>query len=233
MAPPPLPCYCINLEERPEKWDAIQTAFRGSDIRPVRFPGIRASPGWKGCGASHVAVARAAAEAGLPWVLVLEDDCLPAADWGERWSTIVEELWETRERWDVFLGGPTYVQGPIDRVGRGTDLWEIEQGFALHFYIIQASAYTKASAWSADRDGPIDVYYSRAFRLVTSSQLLAVQRPEVSDIKGRKTDYSDMFEESQQELDTLIYAYHTRAATVSLLLVSALVAGGLWWRRRV
>ena len=107
VAAPSLHCFCINLDERPDKWAEVQAAFRDTGIIPERFPGVKHSVGWKGCGAAHVGVAAEAARRGLPWVLVIEDDCLPVADFVARWSAIKEELWASRAEWDIFLGGPT------------------------------------------------------------------------------------------------------------------------------
>ena len=45
-------CYCINLDDRPDKWAATEEAFQGSGLKIERFSGIRHAEGWKGCGAS-------------------------------------------------------------------------------------------------------------------------------------------------------------------------------------
>ena len=218
-------CYCINLDGRPEKWAATEAVFQGSGLKIERFSGIRHAEGWKGCGASHVAIAREAMRRGLPWVLVLEDDCLPATDFAERWPAVRAALWD-QDSWDIFLGGPTYVQGPIE--SKGPHLYEIERGFALHFYVLNAAAYEKAIAWNPDRHGPIDVYYSDQYRVVTTHPLLAVQRPSVSDIKGADRDYSDHFQESDEILQQLMYAFNTRDGTIALLVISAVILGTIW-----
>jgi hypothetical protein len=219
------------LDDRPDKWAAVQAAFEGTGVAPERFPGVRHEVGWKGCGAAHVAVAAEAQRRGLPWVLVLEDDCQPAADFAERWPAVQRRLWETRGEWDIFLGGPTYVQGPARRLGGPSPtLLEIDQGYALHFYVLQASAYSKMQAWEPDRNGPIDVYTSTTFRIVTAYPLLAGQRPSRSDIRKEDTDYSDHFEESGRALRRLLYGIDTRWGTVALLAASAAALVALWRR---
>jgi len=172
-----------------------------------------------------VAIAREAMRRGLPWVLVLEDDCQPAPEFTERWPVVRDALL-TQSSWDIFLGGPTYVQGPIKP--KGPHLYEIDRGFALHFYVLNAIAYEKAIAWNPDRHGPIDVYYSNQYRVVTTYPLLATQRPSLSDIKKEDRDYSDHFEESDQILRQLIYAFHTRDGTIALLLISGLLLAAIW-----
>jgi len=225
---PDLPCFCINLDERKEKWEATQEAFAGTGIVPQRFSAIKHTEGWRGCGASHVAVARKAMLAGLPWVLVIEDDCVPADDFAERWPAVRDALWEERDAWDMFLGGPTYVKGPAQFHGK--HLVEIESAFATHFYVLNVSAYTKAIAWNPDRHGPIDVYYSDQFRIVTTQPLLAYQRPSNSDIENKHVDYSKIFQDSESALEQLTYVLRTRSSSIVLLGLSLLAMYIIWKR---
>jgi hypothetical protein len=203
-----------------------------------------------------VAIAREAAARGLPWVLVVEDDCTPACgrvgdndctpacgrvgdndctpaeDFARRWPAVREALWSSRDSWDIFLGGPTFVEGPVRRIGGASDLLEVEQGFALHFYVLNTSAYATAAAWNAERDGPIDVYYSGAMRIAASpAGHLALQRPSASDIQGREVDYGREFRDSEAKLMALAHADRTRTATAGLVVASAVALGWLGWRR--
>lgn len=221
-----LPCFCINLDDRPEKWEATQRAFEGTGVSPQRFSAIRHAEGWRGCGASHVAIAREAMRLGLPSVLIIEDDCLPVGDFAERWSIVKRALTDESGSWDIFLGGPTYVQGPAEPLGR--HLIQIDTGFALHFYVLHATAYEKAIAWNPDRHGPIDVYYSNQFRIVTTYPLLAIQRPSDSDIKKKSTNYIELFQSADNTLQQLQYSFRTRDGTLLLLFASALFLGLLW-----
>ena len=224
-----LPCLCINLDERKDKWEATELEFQGTGIFPQRFSAIKHTQGWRGCGASHVAIAREAMLRGLPWVLVVEDDCKLVADFSERWPTVKKSLWEERGKWDIFLGGPTYIQGPAQNLGE--HLIEIDRGFALHFYVLHATAYEKAIAWNPDRHGPIDVYYSDQFRVVSTNPILATQRASKSDIKGFSTDYVDFFNESNSTLEQLSYSLRTRSGTIGLILLSGLILITIWSKR--
>lgn len=222
-----LPCYCINLDDRPERWEETKALFEETSIVPKRFPGIRHSEGWRGCGASHVAIAREAMRKGLPWVLILEDDCDPVADFTDRWPTVKEALWNERDSWDMFLGGPTFIQGPAEPLG---PLTRIQGAYALHFYVLRASAYEKALAWNPDRHGPIDVYYSDQFRIVTTTPLLAVQRKSMSDNEEEEVDYGHLFRQSEKVLEQLLYSARTRDGSVALLVFSVLVIAIIWRR---
>lgn len=214
-----LKAYCINLDSRPDKWKATETAFSDSGLTLQRFSGIVKSEGWRGCGASHVALAHEAMRLRLPYVIIVEDDCVPVADFGVRFPLLLKAL-EADSGWDMFLGGPTNVQGPIDV---REPLIEIERGFALHFYVLKACAYEKAIAWNADRHGPIDVYYSDQFRIVTSHPAIATQRPSKSDIHGREVDYTSGFHDATDSIDKLLYSLQTRHGTLLLVSFSVLL----------
>jgi hypothetical protein len=218
--------YCINLDSRPDKWKRTEAEFKGSGITLNRFPGVQRPIGWHGCGAAHVAVAREAMRKGLPWVLVIEDDCVLTSGFAERWPAISTALMAD-DGWDIFLGGPTNIQGPITL---REPFIEIERAFALHFYVLKACAYEKAIAWNPDRHGPIDVYYSDQFRIVTTTPILAVQDASVSDIRGKQVDYTFEFHDAQDSLDKLIYAVRTRDGTLAILFVSAIIIGVLYSR---
>jgi len=97
--------------------------------------------------------------------------------------------------------------------------------------VLRASAYENAIAWNPDRHGPIDVYYSDQFRIVTTYPLLATQRPSKSDIKGTDANYSDFFNESDNVLQQLSYAFRTRDGTVALLFLSMAAVAAIWLRK--
>jgi hypothetical protein len=220
-APPSeLQAYCINLDRRPDKWKQVQDDLKGTGLNVARFSGIPHAEGWKGCGLSHVALARLAKQKGLDWILVLEDDCLPTPWFAQRWPKIKQTLWEERASWDIFLGGPTYLNGPIeDR----KELVSVAQAMALHFYVLNSSAYEKVAAWNPDRDGPIDWYISKTLRIITATPFLAVQRPSLSDIKGKEFNYGEIFQSSQETLDKLKYAQGARGSVIAFLLLGGLL----------
>jgi hypothetical protein len=225
-----LPCYCINLDERPERWEETRDAFKETGITPQRFPATRHTVGWKGCGASHVAVIREAQRRGYPWVLIIEDDCAPSDTIAEKWPALCQELWETREHWDVFLGGPTHIQAPAEHLT--SNLLMIDHAYALHFYVICRENYDRALKWDPEEHGQIDVYYADIFRIATVTPIIAVQRPSLSNIIGRDADYTELFTNSELALKKLSYMDRTRVGTVMLLFASLLIVGIIWKKRQ-
>jgi len=230
MTAPELPCYCINLDDRSDRWEGTKLAFEGSGITPQRFPATRHSEGWRGCGASHVSVIKEAKRRGYEWVLIVEDDCTPTAGFKDRWPALRNDLWTTRDKWDVFLGGPTQVHGPAQHLTN--DILLIGHGYALHFYVICARNYDTALQWNADRHGPIDVYFRDVFNIATVNPLVAIQRPSPSDIRGIDVDYSDIFSDSEHSLERLSYGERTRIGTVVLLFASIGLIAYIWKRSK-
>jgi hypothetical protein len=162
----------------------------------------------------------------LDWILVLEDDCQPAPFFAERWPQIKKALWEERASWDIFLGGTTYLQGPIEQ--ERPELIQIAKGLTTHFYVLNATAYDKVIAWNPDRDGPIDWYFSNSLRSTTTSPFLAIQRPSYSDIQGKEMNYNKLFDESEQRISELQYAHQMRAPVLGFLALAGLV---IWMLR--
>jgi len=226
MSAPELPCYCINLDERKDRWEGTKAAFEGSGITPQRFPATRHSEGWRGCGASHVSAIREAKRRGYNWILIVEDDCTPSPGFANRWPALCDDLWKKQDKWDVFLGGPTQVHGPAEHLTK--DILLIDHAYALHFYVICARNYDMALEWNADRDGPIDVYFRDVFQIATVSPLIAIQRPSPSDIRGIDVDYSDIFVDSERMLQSLSYGERTRFGTVVLLIASIGMIAYIW-----
>jgi hypothetical protein len=228
----PLQALCINLDKQPQKWNDTVKEFANTGIQLERFSAILHEKGWIGCGESHLAVIRIAMERGLPWVLVVEDDCMLSEDFNERWPAIRKALWDSRDSWDIFLGGPSHIQGPASL--RPNGLIEIENAYSTHFFVMNASAYARTLAWSPEKHGPIDVYYSDSFQIVTAKPLIAIQRPSYSDILEEEVNRNILFGESEEKLMKLLYVDRTRVASVVLLGLSAAV--GFWlftgWGKR-
>jgi hypothetical protein len=194
--PPPLELYCINLDHRTDRWADTQAAFAAIGTTLQRFPACTAARGVDGCRASHFAVVRMAAERGLPWVGVLEDDCEPYAHFAEEFPKLLTVAWAHREAWDICNTGPI----AITSCSRVVDnLIEIPKCICLQFVIIHAGAYDKIlSSWTAgESPEEVDEYYTRILRTVTWAPPLTYQRNSRSDIRpGTPVGGSEQFQET-------------------------------------
>lgn len=188
-------CFVINLDSRPDRWEAISARCSATGMNPVRLSAIRAAEGWIGCGRSHQECVRRAKELGLPWVLILEDDCEFDAQSIDHFRFLLPRLWQIRGSWDRFSGGPHFGDGPLS-----PDLSLVDNdfhlfsfcGLATHFDLINANAYDAVLDWDPQRDRPIDVFYLMAakrenatVRSICSYPGIASQTVSPSDVTPR------------------------------------------------
>ena len=85
--------FVINLDDRTDRWDAIQKLCSGAGLTPRRISAVRATPGWIGCTYSHMKCMQIAKEEQLPWVLILEDDATFTPASFNRFRMLLPFLW--------------------------------------------------------------------------------------------------------------------------------------------
>lgn len=112
---------CVNLDQRPERWERVASRFRqhGFD-RVLRFravdghsrqipSGWRGSIGAYGCLQSNVAVVRRARAEKWPRVLIFEDDVVFPPDVKTRFSNYIGQV---PRDWDMLFFGAMHLDSP-------------------------------------------------------------------------------------------------------------------------
>jgi hypothetical protein len=198
---PPLTVFVINLDERKDRWKRVSSMLDGLGIQYERFPAVKASPGWIGCGKSHIGVAQEAKRRRLMWALVLEDDCIiEPADW-KRFQELLPWLWKKRGEWTLFNGGLTFP--------KNTEVFDREHkimssnGYAAHFLLYTPPFYDIISAW--DYKDPIDVYIDKKVKAIAPYPLIAQQEKGDSDIVGSAINYDDFFKKTNSVFSSMIH----------------------------
>ncbi len=87
--------FYINLARRKDRREEIEAELERLGLAAERFEAIERRPGIVGCGLSHLEVLKAARAAGLPNVLVLEDDFEAVVEPAEFWGAL-----------EAFFAGP-------------------------------------------------------------------------------------------------------------------------------
>jgi GR25 family glycosyltransferase involved in LPS biosynthesis len=190
------PTLVINLADRPEKWKQTQESFAQFPVTLERLDAVRASPGWKGCTASHFKAINLAKERKYEWVLILEDDAQLAANGYAQFMELLPVLHVRRDEWDIFLGGATMVEH-VQQKCTTPPLYQAG-AYTTHFCLIHRDAYDKIL--NTYKDGPIDVYYKETMRLWMTNPHIAIQRPGVSDIEHKNTNYNKLFDDASRKL---------------------------------
>jgi len=185
--------YCINLDCRPERWQAVCREFDAVGIlhRVQRFSGIEHEHPRRGCALSHMACIEKARRSGCRNVLIFEDDL--------RWRRWDEELFERAvgilkrdNRWELF-----YLGGRLKRQARVISPEVLESRlWGGHAYAVSHRAYARM----VDVELPLDVWYSHTFCSYCIRPLMAVQAKGFSDIKGSHIENKeDIFDKYYQE----------------------------------
>jgi hypothetical protein len=189
------PTLVINLDERKDRWEGIQKSFAEWPVALQRISAVKASPGWKGCFMSHLKCIEIARDNKYEWFLLLEDDCRLDKGALARFQALLPSLWEQRNDWDIFNGGPTFIHD-IQKIQSEPPLYKIK-GFCTHFCIINKSAYEKILGFE---EKAIDILYSENLRMICTHPKLAYQEAGKSDIMNENADYMSWFETSDKAL---------------------------------
>lgn len=141
--------YCINLERRQDRRDAVGLEFGREGLDVEFFPatdgrveapsGIYTSPSEYGCAMSHVRVWRDMVEKGHKLALVCEDDVRLVPNFKEKLKELLEEA--EHVPWDVINLGPIT---PIIKTHLTDKLYE-GQPLGTHAYMIRLECAQKIS----------------------------------------------------------------------------------------
>jgi GR25 family glycosyltransferase involved in LPS biosynthesis len=221
MAFPPI--LVINLDDRKDRWTDIQQAFRHWPMPLERVSAVRMKPGWKGCSLSHKKCIEIAKERNYPWVLILEDDCLPEEHSLQRFQNLLPTLWKRKMNWDIFNGGPSQIfEAKI--VSETPPLLQIK-GYATHFILVHEGFYDKLIE-DVNENMKIDVHYKDNVRSWSSVPLLATQAISQSDIENTQTDYSENFKKVNIYMLDTLQSYSSKLDSwVATGLIGAAVIG--------
>lgn len=200
--------YVINLDERTDRWHAIQQDWKGA-FPIVRVPAIRATPGWKGCALSQIKIVEEARARGEPYVLQWEDDCTPRNRHPlairALWDEILPKLAANMDKWDVVLGATSrayrgsILNNPLST--HNVKVHDLPQGFCAHWALWNvATTYDKLMKYKETLHEEIDIFMYKEFRVKVVLPFIAEQRASYSDIENTTTDYRWMFDTTEKDL---------------------------------
>uniref|UniRef100_A0A6C0B561 Glycosyltransferase n=1 Tax=viral metagenome TaxID=1070528 RepID=A0A6C0B561_9ZZZZ len=223
--------YVINLESRPDRWNSINRDWNGV-FTLTKVPAVSASPGWKGCGLSHVKAVEEAKARGDPYVLVWEDDCTPFQHTPEQvrdlWNEVLYKLSIHKDQWDIVIGATTIVNhgAMFNQLlsTRNVKVYDLPFGLTAHWILYNSSAYDKMIEWKNIQSPEIDVYIYQGLRVKVILPFLAGQAAGYSNIQGGVLNYNNLFVNAERlfrpsptlslgTLSTLIHSSGAKVAT--------------------
>jgi len=181
-----LKTYCINLDDRPDRWEEVQEEVRKIGIEIERFPGIKMAKGWQGCLASHLALWEKCRE--LDTFMIIEDDILFLEDAKENLEKAIEQL---PDSWDMLYLGAT-LNKPLAPVSE--NLLRLRGGWTTHGIIYNNQNGVVDYILTVEPSIRIDKFIAdvvqEEFNCFMCYPMVASQRPGYSDIVNRYQDYS-------------------------------------------
>ena len=181
--------YIINLPERVDRLKQIEQELKWLFFNDSHFiiNGIKAQPVQTGIALSHLACVQSAKDKLLPYVIIMEDDCIFQAQQRTR-EYVYNAIENLPEDWDLLLSGVYDSKG----LTKYNEYWNKTKEFCgLHFYIVKNTAYDKILSfnstvhidrWMASKGG-LNCY--------VSSKFFATQSNGFSNNSNKITDYSD------------------------------------------
>jgi|19_taG_2_1085344.scaffolds.fasta_scaffold00015_29 GR25 family glycosyltransferase involved in LPS biosynthesis len=184
--------YCINLDERVDRWELAQKEFEKINIldQVERWSGIKHTDGNLGCTLSHLTLIKKCKEDGLENVLIFEDDVLFVETDIKRLEEAFKDL-KSIGKWDLFYVGVTMCPR-TGRFTRVTDrILKTNFAFTTHAYAANAQAFDyMIEAWTSSTsrgynivDTVLDNHIvKRRGQSFVMDPIYAIQQPGLSDI---------------------------------------------------
>lgn len=184
--------YIINLAHRFDRRKAMSEQCIKFDIKNAEyFNAVHHHVGWKGATISHMNVIRKAKELNLPYVIIMEDDCVLSEHLLEISSVLNIAL---PQNWDMFYWGANHLEGrPILHLGK---IYKCTYATSAMCYAVRNNMYDKILD-AVQLDKPHDVYYAEMHKSINAYCVLpnlAWQSDSYSDILEREVKYVKEFE---------------------------------------
>lgn len=213
--------YCLNLDERSDRWQICQENFDKYNINGERFPGLKVANGvYKnepkkrigqiGCALSFCAMIDNAINEDYASVVFLEDDFDFQGEPQEVKQAIDKAYLELPENWDMLYFGANVVdhfyKNPLEAYS--DNLFKLNSAYALHSVAISKRGLLKIKNYFIDstyknwglemisKFEAIDVFFAQVFQkennCFIANELLCLQRPDFSSIESAFFDYNQL-----------------------------------------
>ena len=181
-----IPTYIINLKERTDRKQHIITEL--TKIPQLSYTIVKAiQDSTRTCFASHLKCIQLAKDNKLPFILILEDDCIFTSDCIDILNTLVDELHQIN--WDMIYLGAN-LNAPAYSFSKS--LVKLSGAYTTHAYMVHERFYDTILNLTLDFE--IDVCYSKLManhNIYMCDPMIAYQLPSHSDLQDGFRDYND------------------------------------------
>ena len=180
--------YCINLNERPDRWEESQFEFEKIGLFPLRFPARKHDNPVTGCSLSHFMVLYECQLKGRH-AMIFEDDVHFINNYEQ-----INKYLNTAPEWDMLYFGAN-ICGQI--IGIDERWGKLSHAQSTHSYCVNINFIDKVlekieHSWGK----PLDLIYTEDIipynNCYITIPMLAIQRPSYSDIERKVMNYNWM-----------------------------------------
>lgn len=185
--------YCINLEKRIDRFEAVSEQFQEFGISPVQFikaidgrllnPPKGLNGGQYGCILSHLIAIKHAQSNGYKRILIFEDDVQFEPFYNEHLTHIPDE-------YEMLYFGGSDKYASITPVNQWIS--KVEGMLCTHAYALNESVYDLIIALLSNANAPVDVMYQEIQKNINTFAFIpkiAFQREGFSDVINKKVRY--------------------------------------------
>lgn len=192
--------YCINLDDRKDRWGNLSKQITEHKLWVTRIPGIKGSDmnlefppeikeGAVGCALSQLFAIKLAKQNKLKSFLLLEDDVEFDSEINSKFNKIYPQI---PNDWDmIYLGGQHYHGMNLTQINE--NVYKCEYTLCAHSVIFKHSVYDRFINKLIDITKPCDVHYAESHKEINAYVIvphLTWQKNSYSDIEKTDVDYS-------------------------------------------
>jgi GR25 family glycosyltransferase involved in LPS biosynthesis len=192
--------YCINLNDRKDRWQIAAEQFRKYNLWVERVPGIKGSnmnlefppeikEGAVGCALSQLFTLKLAKHKKDKAFLLFEDDVEFDEEINQKFSKYYPQI---PNDWDmIYLGGQHFHGMNLKQISE--NIYKCEYTLCAHSVIFKYTVYDRFIEKLIDITKPCDVHYAEAHKDINAYVILphlTWQRNSYSDIEKMEVDYS-------------------------------------------
>lgn len=188
--------YCINLDERQDRWVSAKKEFELIGISNYeRFSAIKNDIGHIGCRDSHIEVIKDAKKNNYNKILILEDDFVFINKNKNLIDSILKQL--SNVEWELFYFGATVhlYDGKLVTVDENLVLTNF--AYTTHSYAVNSNVFDFIIENGKNHE-IIDVFYNSNIvinkKTFISNPMICLQRESYSNVENKNTNYEWMLD---------------------------------------